>query len=221
MSGFLLVLRRDTALAFKQGGGAMLAVMFFVLVVTMFPLAVGPGPETLARIGAGVVWVAAMLSALLSLDRLFQADLEDGSLDLLALAPVPLAMTVLAKCAAHWLTTCLPLIVVAPVLGLLLNMPGAGLGALVLAMLLGTPALSLFGAIGAALTVAVRRGGVRVSLLVLPLYIPVLIFGVGAVDAAVAGLALRAHLALLAALSLGAAVLAPLAGAAALRLALE
>ena len=221
MSGFLLVLRRDTALAFKQGGGAMLAVMFFVLVVTMFPLAVGPGPETLARIGAGVVWVAAMLSALLSLDRLFQADLEDGSLDLLALAPVPLAMTVLAKCAAHWLTTCLPLIVVAPVLGLLLNMPIAGLAALLAAMLVGTPALSLFGAIGAALTVAVRRGGVLVSLLVLPLYIPVLIFGVGAVDAAVAGLAMRAHLLLLAALSLGAAVLAPIAGAAALRLALE
>ena len=221
MSGFLLVLRRDTALAFKQGGAAMLAVMFFVLVVTMFPLAVGPGPETLARIGAGVVWVAAMLSALLSLDRLFQADLEDGSLDLLALAPVPLAMTVLAKCAAHWLTTCLPLIVVAPVLGLLLNMPIAGLAALLAAMLVGTPALSLFGAIGAALTVAVRRGGVLVSLLVLPLYIPVLIFGVGAVDAAVAGLAMRAHLLLLAALSLGAAVLAPIAGAAALRLALE
>ena len=221
MSGFLLILRRDTALAFKQGGGAMLAVMFFVLVVTMFPLGVGPGPETLARIGAGVVWVAAMLSALLSLDRLFQADLEDGSLDLLALAPVPLAMTVLAKCAAHWLTTCLPLIVVAPVLGLLLNMPIAGLAALLAAMLVGTPALSLFGAIGAALTVAVRRGGVLVSLLVLPLYIPVLIFGVGAVDAAVAGLAMRAYLLLLAALSLGAAVLAPIAGAAALRLALE
>ena len=221
MSGFLLVLRRDTTLAFKQGGGAMLAVMFFVLVVTMFPLGVGPGPDTLARIGAGVVWVAAMLSALLSLDRLFQADLEDGSLDLLALAPVPLAMTVLAKCAAHWLTTCLPLIVVAPVLGLLLNMPIAGLAALLAAMLVGTPALSLFGAIGAALTVAVRRGGVLVSLLVLPLYIPVLIFGVGAVDAAVAGLAMRAYLLLLAALSLGAAVLAPIAGAAALRLALE
>ncbi len=217
----MAVARRDAALALKQGGGAILAVMFFILVVTLFPLGVGPGPETLARISAGVVWVAAMLSALLSLDRLFQADLEDGSLDLLALAPLPLAMVVLAKCAAHWLTTGLPLIVVAPLLGLLLNMPGAGLAALVPAMLLGTPALSLFGAIGAALTVAVRRGGVLVPLLVLPLYIPVLIIGVGAVDAAVAGLAMRAHLALLAALSLGAAVLAPLAGAAALRLALE
>ncbi len=217
----MAVARRDAALALKQGGGAILAVMFFILVVTLFPLGVGPGPETLARISAGVVWVAAMLSALLSLDRLFQADLEDGSLDLLALAPLPLAMVVLAKCAAHWLTTGLPLIVVAPLLGLLLNMPGAGLAALVPAMLLGTPALSLFGAIGAALTVAVRRGGVLVPLLVLPLYIPVLIFGVGAVDAAVAGLAMRAHLALLAALSLGAAVLAPVAGAAALRLALE
>ena len=217
----MAVARRDAALALKQGGGAMLAVMFFIVVVTLFPLGIGPGPETLARISAGVVWVAAMLSALLSLDRLFQADLEDGSLDLLALAPLPLAMVVLAKCAAHWLTTGLPLIVVAPLLGLLLNMPGAGLAALVPAMLLGTPALSLFGAIGAALTVAVRRGGVLVPLLVLPLYIPVLIFGVGAVDAAVAGLAMRAHLALLAALSLGAAVLAPVAGAAALRLALE
>ena len=221
MSSFVAVARRDAALALKQGGGAMLAVMVVIVVVTLFPLGIGPGPETLARISAGVVWVAAMLSALLSLDRLFQADLEDGSLDLLALAPLPLAMVVLAKCAAHWLTTGLPLIVVAPVLGLLLNMPGAGLAALVPAMLLGTPALSLFGAIGAALTVAVRRGGVLVPLLVLPLYIPVLIFGVGAVDAAVAGLAMRAHLALLAALSLGAAVLAPVAGAAALRLALE
>ena len=221
MSGFLLVLRRDTQLAFKQGGAAMLAVMFFVLAVTLFPLGVGPGPETLARISAGVVWVAAMLSALLSLDRLFQADLEDGSLDLLALAPLPLQVTVLAKCAAHWLTTGLPLIVVAPVLGLLLHMPAVGLLALVLAMLLGTPALSLLGAIGAALTVAVRRGGVLLSLLVLPLYIPVLIFGVAAVDAAVAGLGMRPHLLLLAGLSLGAAVLAPIAGAAALRIALE
>ncbi len=221
MSGFLLVLRRDMQLAFKQGGAAMLAVMFFVLAVTLFPLGVGPGPETLARISAGVVWVAAMLSALLSLDRLFQADLEDGSLDLLALAPLPLQVTVLAKCAAHWLTTGLPLIVVAPVLGLLLHMPGVGLLALVLAMLLGTPALSLLGAIGAALTVAVRRGGVLLSLLVLPLYIPVLIFGVAAVDAAVAGLGMRPHLLLLAGLSLGAAVLAPIAGAAALRIALE
>ena len=221
MTGFWLVLRRDVSLAFKQGGAALLALVFFVVTVTLFPLGVGPSPDILARIGPGVIWVAALLSALLSLDRLFQADLEDGSLDLLVLAPLPLQATVLAKCAAHWLSTGLPLIAAAPVLGLLMNMPAEGIWALLAAMVLGTPALSLIGAIGAALTVAVRRGGVLLSLLVLPLYIPVLIFGVAAVDAATVGLSVRPHLLLLSAISLGAVVLAPIAAAPALRLALE
>lgn len=221
MTGFWLVLRRDLSLAFKQGGAAMLALAFFVVTVTLFPLGVGPSPDILARIGPGVIWVAALLSALLSLDRLFQADLEDGSLDLLMLAPLPLPATVLAKCAAHWLSTGLPLIAASPVLGLLMNMPAEGIWTLLAAMTLGTPALSLIGAIGAALTVAVRRGGVLLSLLVLPLYIPVLIFGVAAVDAATVGLSARPHLLLLSAISLGAVVLAPIAAAPALRLAVE
>ena len=221
MTGFWLVLRRDLSLAFKQGGAAMLALAFFVVTVTLFPLGVGPSPDILARIGPGVIWVAALLSALLSLDRLFQADLEDGSLDLLMLAPLPLPATVLAKCAAHWLSTGLPLIAASPVLGLLMNMPAEGIWTLLAAMTLGTPALSLIGAIGAALTVAVRRGGVLLSLLVLPLYIPVLIFGVAAVDAATVGLSVRPHLLLLSAISLGAVVLAPIAAAPALRLAVE
>ncbi len=221
MTGFWLVLRRDLSLAFKQGGAAMLALAFFVVTVTLFPLGVGPSPDILARIGPGVIWVAALLSALLSLDRLFQADLEDGSLDLLVLAPLPLQATVLAKCAAHWLSTGLPLIAAAPVLGLLMNMPAEGIWTLLAAMVLGTPSLSLIGAIGAALTVAVRRGGVLLSLLVLPLYIPVLIFGVAAVDAATVGLSVRPHLLLLSAISLGSVVLAPVAAAPALRLALE
>lgn len=221
MTVFWTVMRRDLLLAFRQGGGAGMAVTFFVVTVTLFPLGVGPEPNILARIGSGVVWVSALLAALLSLDRLFQADLEDGGLDLLALSPEPLEIVVLAKCLAHWLSTGLPLIIVAPLLGLLMGMSGAGIGGLVLAMLLGTPALSLIGAVGAGLTVGVRRGGVLLSLLVLPLYIPVLIFGVSAVEAAATGLTARPHLLILTAMSLFTAVLAPLAAAAAVRLSLE
>lgn len=221
MNAFAVIVVRDTRLAFRQGGAAMLSLMFFVIAVTLFPLGVGPGAELLARIAAGVVWVAALLAAMLSLDRIFQADHEDGSLDIIALAPLPLELAVLAKAFAHWLTTGLPLIVISPVLGVLMQLPAEGLTALMLAMALGTPALSFVGAIGAALTVAVRRGGVLLSLIVLPLYIPILIFGVGAVEAAVVGLTMRPHLMLLTAFSLLGAVAAPIAGAQALRLALE
>ncbi len=217
MNGFRRVLGRDLALAFRQGGTVGMVVMFFVITVTLFPLGVGPAPNMLARIASGVIWVAALLSCLLSLDRLFQADHEDGSLELMVLAPLPLELTVLAKCLAHWLTTGLPLIIAAPVLGVLMNLHGDGFAALVLAMLFGTPALSLIGAVGASLTVGVRRGGVLLSLLVLPLYVPVLIFGVAAVEAAVSGLTARPHLMILAAMSLVATVLAPWASAAALR----
>ena len=191
MSYFFLLIGRDVRLASRQGGASTMVVVFFVLTVTLFPLGVGPESTVLARIAAGVIWVAALLASMLSLDRLFQADFEDGSLDLLALSSLPLEIAVLAKTAAHWLTTGLPLIVVSPVLALLLNMDLAGWLTLIAAMLLGTPALSLIGGIGAALTVGIRRGGVLLSLLVLPLYIPVLIFGVGAVEAAIGGLSQR------------------------------
>jgi heme exporter protein B len=221
MNAFLVVVARDARLGLQQGGTAMMAVMFFLLAVTLFPLGVGPEPETLRRIAAGVVWVAALLAALLSLDRLFQADYEDGSLDLFALAPLPLPLLVLAKCLAHWLTTGLPLMVAAPVLALLLNIEPAGLPILLATMALGPPTLSLVGAIGAALTVGVRRGGVLLSLLVLPLCIPVLVFAVGAVDLHLFGLGARQPMLLLAALLVAALALVPWAAAAALRLALE
>jgi heme exporter protein B len=221
MREFFLLVGRDVRLAARQGSASTMVVVFFVLTVTLFPLGVGPESAVLARIAAGVIWVAALLASMLSLDRLFQADFEDGSLDLLALSNLPLELTVLAKTAAHWITTGVPLIVVSPLLALILNMDIAGWLTLIVAMLLGTPALSLIGGIGAALTVSIRRGGVLLSLLVLPLCIPVLIFGVGAVEAAIGGLTQRPHLLILAALFLVALVLAPLASAAALRLNLE
>ncbi|MCH8181813.1 MAG: heme exporter protein CcmB [Proteobacteria bacterium] len=221
MPHFLLLVARDVRLASRQGGASGLVVIFFVLSVTLFPLGVGPDTEILTRIASGVIWVSALLASMISLDRLFQADFEDGSLDLIALSPLPLEMTVLAKSLAHWLTTGLPLIVVSPVLAILLSLDGSGYLALVAAMILGTPTLSLVGGIGAALTVGLRRGGVLLSLLVLPLYIPILIFGVGAVEGAISGLGARPHLLVLAGLFLGAVVLAPVASAAALRLNLE
>jgi heme exporter protein B len=221
VSVFLLLVRRDLRLALRQGGDAAMVLAFFFLAVILFPFGVGPEPEMLARIAAGIVWVTALLAALLSLERLFLADYEDGSLEALALMPLPLEFQVLAKALAHFLTTGLPLVVVAPLLALLLHLPSAGYGPLVLGMALGTPTLSLIGAIGAALTLGARRGGVLLSLLVLPLYIPVLIFGVGAVEAAVTGLEIRPHLMLLTALLLAAIPLAPVAAAAALRQAVE
>ena len=221
MSSFLLLVARDVRLASRQGSASSLVVIFFVLSVTLFPLGVGPDTEILARIASGVIWVSALLASMISLDRLFQADFEDGSLDLIALSPLPLEMTVLAKSLAHWLTTGLPLIIASPVLAILLSLDGSGYLALVAAMILGTPTLSLVGGIGAALTVGLRRGGVLLSLLVLPLYIPILIFGVGAVEGAINGLGARPQLLILAGLFFGAAVLAPVASAAALRLNLE
>lgn len=218
---FAALVARDLRLALRQGSDAATVLMFFVLAVVMFPLGVGPEPNILSRISAGVIWVMALFAALLSLERLFLADHEDGSLDLLALAPLPLELVVLAKVVAHWLTTGLPLLLAAPVLALSLRMEADGIAMLVLALLLGTPTLSLIGAIGAALTLGTRRGGVLLPLLVLPLYIPVLIFGVGAVDAAVATLPPRPHLLMLGALLLAALPLAPWAAAAALRLALD
>ena len=217
----MLIVRRELRLALRQGSDSLVVVMFFVLTVILFPFGVGPAGEILRIISTGVIWVTALLAALLSMERLFQTDYEDGSLELLVLAPYPLEATVLAKCLAHWLTTGLPLIAAAPVLGIFLNLDPAGYIALLGAMLLGTPTLTLIGAIGAALVLGARRGGVLISLLVLPLYIPVLIFGVLAVDAAIHGVGVRAHLMIMGAMFLGALALAPWAAAAALRQAAE
>ncbi len=221
MSAFLHIVRRDLRLALRQRADAGMVVLFFALTAALFPFGIGPEANLLARIAPGVIWVTALLAVLLSLERLFLADYEDGSLELLALSPLPLELTVLAKAAAHWLTTGLPLIVAAPLIGLLYNMDTAGLSMLMLAMLLGSPSLSLIGAIGAALTLGARRGGVLIPLLVLPLYIPVLIFGVAAIDAGMAELNARAHLLFLGAIFLFSLAVAPFAGAAALRQALE
>jgi heme exporter protein B len=221
MNRFLRLVSRDLRLALRQGSDATVAVMFFVLCVVLFPFGVGPEANILARIAAGVIWVAALLASLLSLERLFQNDYEDGSLELLSLTALPLEAVVLAKTLAHWLVTGVPLLVAAPLLAVLLNMEAGGFGVLVLTLAIGTPILSLIGSIGAALTLGARRGGVLISLLILPLYIPVLIFGAGAIDAAVTGLTPRPHLLLLAGILAGCLPLAPWAGAAALRQALE
>ena len=221
IAAFNRLLLRDLRLSLRQGVDAVMVVMFFVITVTLFPLGVGPEANILARMSAGVIWVTALLATRLSLDRLFQHDYEDGSLELLILSALPLEAVVLAKVAAHWLVTGLPLIVAAPVLAVLMNMPAEGFWTLIAAMLLGTPVSSLIGAVGGALTLGARRGGVLVSLLVLPLYIPLLIFGVGAVDAAIAGLSVRPHLLLLGAMLAAALPLAPWAAAAALRQAVD
>ena len=215
---FLSLIRRDTGLAIRVGGGGGMAVFFFLVVISIVPLGIGPNLKLLGQIAPGMLWVALLLSALLTLDRLFQADFEDGSLDLLMSGSLPLELVAAAKALSHWLTTGLPLVVAAPLLGLLLNLDEAAFGPLILAMLIGTPALSFLGAIGAALTVSVRRGGLLASLLVIPFYIPVLIFGVGAAGgaSAVEGAGGQSLL-LLGAIALASLVLGPVASAAALR----
>lgn len=218
---FLAVLRHDLRLAWRAAGDSANVAMFFVLAVVLFPLGVGPAPEILARIGVGVIWVTALLACLLSLDRLFRDDANDGGLDLLAGAPAPLELIALAKICAHWLTTGLPLIVVSPLLALVMHVPVEAWGVLALSLLLGTPTLSLIGAIGAALTIGARRGGALLALLALPLFIPVLIFGVAATEAVTLDLSARPHLLLLGGLLGLFLVLSPIAGAAALRQAVE
>ena len=217
MGAFLALMRRDLALAFRIGGGGLLSLGFFLLAALLIPLGVGPEGQALARIAAGVVWVCALLACLLSLDRLFQADLEDGSLDQLALGPLPLEAIVLAKAAAHWIATGLPLTLAAPAIGVMLNLAPGAFGPLLLALLIGAPALSLVGAVGAALTAGVRRGGLLLSVLVLPLYVPTLIFGAQAADRAATGLDPTPALAFLGAVTALAAGVSPFAAAAALR----
>jgi heme exporter protein B len=221
MGAFFGLIRRDLRLSFRQGGEIGLVLGFFVLAVVLFPFGVGPEPELLRRIGAGIIWVAALLAAVISLDRLFAADHADGSLDLIALSALPLEAAVLAKAIAHWLTTGLPLTVLAPLLAVFVQLDPSALPVLVLGLLIGSPVLSLFGTIAAALTIGARRPGVLVSLIVLPLYLPPLIFGTGAVEASLTAESGHADLLLLGAMSLAALPLAPLAAAAALRQALE
>lgn len=213
----IALLRRDLALALRSGGGFGLGLAFFVIVAVLVPLGVGPDAGVLARIAPGVVWVAALLATLLSLDRLFALDHEDGALEALATAPIPLEAVVAVKALAHWLTTGLPLVLASPVVALLLNLPGAGYGWLMLALLIGTPALSVIGAFGAALVVGLKRGGLLLSLLVLPLFIPTLIFGAEMVKRGAAGADVVVPLALLAAITLGSVALLPFAAAMALR----
>jgi len=221
MSRLFTVIQRDLRLALRQGSDSLMVVGFFVLTVTLFPFGLGPESNLLERTAAGILWVTALLASMLSLDRLFQGDYEDGSLELLTLTPTALEILVIGKIVAHWLTTALPMLLAAPVLALLLHLNEDAFPALMLTLLLGTPTLSLIGAMGAALVIGARRGGVLLSLLILPLYVPVLIFAVGAVDAAAQGLPVRGHLLILGGLLLAALPLAPLATVAALRQAVE
>lgn len=217
MSAFWAVLLRDLRLAIRQSADLALVLGFFIIAATLFPFGIGPSPEILARTAAGIIWVLALLAVMLSLDRLFQADYDDGSLEHIVLSPSPLALVVLAKALAHWLTTGIPLIAVAPLIGVMLNLPEPGFAALIIGLVLGTPSLSLIGAIGAALTLGARRSGLLIALLVLPLYVPVLIFGVSAVDAVLSGFQATAPFLYLGAILLAAIALAPWASAAAVR----
>lgn len=213
----IALLIRDLRLAVRAGGGFGLGLAFFLLVAVIVPLGVGPEPATLAKIAPGILWVGALLSCLLSLDRLFALDFEDGSLDLLGTSPLPLEGAVAVKALAHWLVTGLPLVLAAPVLGVLLNLPLPGYLWLVVSLALGTPALSIIGAFGAALTVGLKRGGLLLSLLVLPLYMPTLIFGAEVVKRGALEMAVGTPLALLAAITAGSLALLPFAAAAAIR----
>jgi heme exporter protein B len=221
MTRLWTVVQRDLRLALRQGSDSLMVVGFFVLTVTLFPFGLGPESNLLERTSAGILWVTALLASMLSLDRLFLGDYEDGSLELLTLTPTSLEILVIGKVIAHWLTTALPVMAAAPILALLLHLQEDGFVTLMATLLLGTPSLSLIGAMGAALVLGARRGGVLLSLLILPLYIPVLIFSVGAVDAAVQGLPVKGHLLILGGLLLAALPLAPLATVAALRQAVE
>lgn len=216
-----MLVRRDLLLALRRKSEVLTTLFFFVIVASLFPLGIGPEPAQLRNIAPGVLWVGALLSCMLSLNRMFAADYADGTLEQMALSPEPLALLVAGKIAAHWLVSGLPLVLIAPVLGLQFDLSARALAVLALSLLIGTPLLSLIGAIGAALTLGVRGGGVLVSLLTLPLYIPALIFGAGAVEADLSGLGAGGHLSLLGALLALALFFAPWATTVALRIALE
>ncbi|MBW6417763.1 heme exporter protein CcmB [Celeribacter sp. PS-C1] len=215
------LLWRDITLAFRSGGGFGLGLGFFLILVTLVPFGVGPDGEMLSAIAPGILWVGALLACLLSLDRIFALDFEDGSLDLLATAPIPLEGVVAMKALAHWITTGLPLVIAAPALGFLLHLDSAAYRWLIVTLLIGTPALSFIGSFGAALTVGLKRGGLLMSLLVLPLYIPTLIFGAEVVRRGAGGFLVATPLAMQAGITLGAIALLPFAAAAAIRVALR
>ena len=216
-----ILVQRDLLMAWRRSSDIFSVVMFFVLAVVLFPLGVGPALDTLRKIAPGIIWVAALLAAMLSLDQLFQSDADDGSLDLLLLAPIPLETIVIAKCCAHWMVTGLPLILVAPILGILLNLPLSGFAVMIITLVISTPTISLLGSVGAALTIGARRGGVLVALLILPLLTPILIMSANAVDLALVGLNYTPLIALLGAFFLICLVVCPFVAAAALRLAAE
>ena len=216
-AAFALIVKRDLMIAFRHRDDIINPLLFFVIVVSLFPLGVGPESTTLSRIAPGIIWVAALLATLLSLDRLFKSDYADGSLEQMLLSPHPVFILVIAKIFAHWLLTGLPLILIAPLLAVLLHLNESSYGALMLTLLLGTPVLSLLGAIGVALTVGIKKGGVLLSLLVLPLYIPVLIFATSAIDTAAMNLPYNGQLAIIAAIFFASLTLAPFAVSAALK----
>jgi len=221
MSAFWAIVRRDITLAMRRKAEVITAVFFFVVVAALFPLGIGPDMATLRLTAPGILWIGALLACMLSMGRLFAADYADGTMEQMALSPNGLSVLVAAKILAHWCLSGLPLVLLAPILGLQFDLPTNALWVLTLSLLVGTPLLSLIGAIGAALTLGVRGGDVLLSLLVLPLYVPALIFGAGAVQAEMSGLGASAHLSVLTAMALVAAVFSPWASAAALRLALE
>ena len=221
MSPLAALFIRDIRLAIRVGGGGGIGVLFFLIVVVLMPFAIGPDLTLLARLGPAILWLGALLASLLTLDRLFAVDHEDGSLDLILMSDTPLELAVAAKAAAHWLTTGLPLVIATPLLGLFMNLDAKASAAVMLTLLAGTPALTFIGLIGAALTVALRRGGLLLAVLVLPLTVPVLIFGVAASNAAITGSSFGAPFMILCALTLGSLVLGPLAAGAALRQGVE
>ncbi|WP_455206158.1 heme exporter protein CcmB [Kaarinaea lacus] len=215
------MLVRDLTLAMRRRADVLTTLFFFLIVVSLFPLGVGPEIDTLREIAPGVIWVAALLASMLSLGRLFSDDYQDGTLEQILLLPHPLSMLVLSKVIAHWLISGLPLVLFSPLLGMQMGLDGESIALLMVTLILGTPVLSLLGSVGAALTVGLRGGGVLISLLVLPLYVPVLIFGAGAVESNAAGLGIEAHLSLLGAFLVMALILTPWATAAALRISLD
>ncbi|GHA39137.1 heme exporter protein CcmB [Photobacterium aphoticum] len=221
MNAIMHVIRRELLIAFRRQADVFNPLWFFIIVITLFPLGVGPEPNLLARIAPGIVWVAALLAALLSMERLFRDDFVDGSLEQMMLMPTPLPTLAFAKMVAHWLLTGLPLLLISPLLAILLSLDWPTWKAVVLTLLIGTPTLSFLGAIGVALTVGLRKGGVLLSLLILPLYIPVLIFATSAIDAASLGMPYNGQLALMGAMLVGSATLSPFAVAASLRISVQ
>ncbi|WED21037.1 heme exporter protein CcmB [Vibrio sp. JC009] len=217
LSQMIAIIRRELLIAFRRQADILNPLWFFIIVITLFPLSIGPEPNLLARIAAGIIWVAALLSVLLSMERLFKDDFQDGALEQMMLFPIPLPLVVISKVIAHWLLTGLPLILISPILAVLLSLDFETWKTVVLTLLVGTPTLSFIGAIGVALTVGLQKGGVLLSLLILPLFIPVLIFATSAIDAASLGMAYNGQIAIMAAMLAGSVTLTPFAISAAIR----